>query len=239
MRNTRRIPSLLLGTAALAALAPGTGKAQTYYTSRTAFLADGAVTTTTAIDFDTLTPGTDLTNQTLSGVTFGAPAASPLLVILGSTGVRNPMSPSTPLNVLSPGGSSTTLEDDDLSLLFATPVRAAGLDVVFDDPDGLSFVSISFFDPSNTLLFSDGFIPSPAGAPGYQFVGLVSSSANIARIVLDEFDGSPPDDHVAYDSVVFSPAAPAPSGAVPEPGTLTLLAGSVLFGPALRRRRRR
>jgi len=238
MHHLTRAASSLLGVAALVALAPRSGTAQTYYTNRAAFLVDPGVTTTTAIDFDGMAPGTDLTNQTVFGVTFGAPGSVPLQVILGSTGVQNPMIPSSGLNVLSPGGSDPALEEDDLTLTFATPVRAAGLDVVFDVPDGSSFTSISFFDTSNTLLFSDSFIPAPNGAPGSQFVGLVSSSANIARIVLDEFDPTANDDNVAYDSIVFSPAAAAPGGGgvIPEPGTVTLLvAGLLPLAGALRR----
>jgi hypothetical protein len=215
------VRSSLLGGTALAAvslfaLIPLNAGATGLYYDRAVFLGDPGVGATSAINFDSDATGTDLTGKTVSGVTFQAPGSSPLLVIAGSAGVRNSMSPSSGLNVLSPGGSNTALENDDLELVFAAPVQAAGLDVVYDAPDGASFVGVTFYDATGAVLASNGFLPAPIGAPGYQFVGFVSASANIKRIVFDEFDGSPPDDHVAYDSVVFSPA-------VPEPGTYALM----------------
>lgn len=113
-----------------------------FYTDRTSFLADSRVTSTSDINFDSLTVNTDLTNQSILGVTFNAPGASPLTIIAGSTGVRNSMSPSSGANILSPGGNDPNLEDDDLSLVLNSPVEAFGLDVVFDVPDGASFVGV-------------------------------------------------------------------------------------------------
>jgi PEP-CTERM motif len=240
-----RVPRLAvcgLVVAQFGLLMPIADAAPVFYTDRPTFNADGRVTTTTTINFDSLAPGTDLTGSTLSGVTFNAPGSTPLQVILGSTGVRFPMSPSSGANVLSPGGSNTALENDDLELIFATAVKAAGMDVVFDVPDGASFVGVTFFDASNAVICSTGFIPSPSGAPGFQFVGCVSDSANIKRVAFDEFDGSPPDDHVAYDTLTFSPAiaAPPPSAGVPVPGTLLLfgLGGLVAAGIRSRSKRR-
>ena len=43
------------------------------YFDRASFLGDTRVATTTDINFDNLSVGTDLTNQAVSGVTFGAP----------------------------------------------------------------------------------------------------------------------------------------------------------------------
>jgi len=201
--------------------------------SRTTFLADPRVGTTTSINFDTDSIGTNYTNQTVSGVTFGAPGTSPLSVISGATGVRFAMSPSSGANVLSPGGSGPSLEDDDLSLTFATAVQATGLDVVFDVPDGLSFVGVTYFDAANNVLASNSFIPSPNGAPGYQFVGYISNSANIKRVVFDDFDPSPNDDNIAYDSVVFTSPSVAPEA---SPAALLTLGGLVGGVVAVRRR---
>jgi hypothetical protein len=188
--------------------------AQTLYYDRTSFMNDNRVSGTTTVNFDSQAPGTDLTGQTLSGATFTPNSASPLLVISGSTGVRFPMSPSSGLNLLSPGGSDTSLEDDGLIITFGVPTRAAGIDVVLDVPDGASFVGVSFFDASNALIASNSFIPAPSGAPGYQFVGLVADTAIIKKIVFTEFDGTASDDHVAYDTLTFM--------AIPEPSTIAL-----------------
>lgn len=221
-------------------LMPTADAVPVFYTDRPSFSADGRVTTTTTINFDSLAPGTDLTGSTLSGVTFNAPGSSPLQVILGATGVRNAMSPSSGANVLSPGGSNLALENDDLEFIFATAVQAAGMDVVFDAPDGASFVGVTFFDASNAVICNSGFIPAPSGAPGFQFVGCVSDSANIKRVLFDDFDPSPPDEHVAYDTLTFSPAVAPPSASVPVPGTLLLfgLGGLVAAGIRARGKRR-
>ncbi len=175
-----------------------------YYTSRPEFLADAQIGPTWSIDFDTLPPGSDLTNVTMSGVRFEAPGSGPLLVTPAATGIRYPLTTSTSPNVLSPGGSDTTLENDDLRLVFPAPVRAAGLDVVFDVPDGASSVSVTFLDENGNTLYTQHPIPAPSAGPGYQFVGYVSPVANIKSVVLDEFDAIATDDHVAFDSIVSS-----------------------------------
>ncbi|MBI3191085.1 MAG: hypothetical protein HYZ36_00345, partial [Pedosphaera parvula] len=171
----------------------------TLYYDRTSFLSDARVTGTVGIDFDGYVTGTVLTGLTIGGVTFGSPSGSQLTVINGSTGVRFPLSPSTSPNVLSPGGSDAGIEDDDLELTFENPTPFFGLDVVFDDPDGASYVGVTFYDVGNNVIDSNSFIPAPAGAPGYQFVGLAADSALIKRLVFNEFDDTAPDDHVAYD----------------------------------------
>lgn len=222
-----RFTTVAAGLAALGVLAPA--GAQSLYYDRTTFLADSSVGATTGISFDSSAPGTDLSGATISGATFTSPAASPLLVISGATGVRFPMSPSSGLNLLSPGGSNPALEDDGLVITFAVPTNAAGLDVIFDAPDGASYVSVSFYGAGDVLLAQNTFIPAPVGAPGYQFVGLVMTTSQITKIVLSEFDPTSPDDHVGYDSIVFA-------AAIPEPGAWALmLAGA----PALFWARRR
>ncbi len=181
------------------------------YTTRSSFLANPSVTSTVNINFDGYSTGTAITNQTISGATFNSPGGIPLQVIAGSTGVRYAMSPSTGANVLSPGGSNTSQQQDDLELVFSNPVKAVGLDVVFDVPDGAAYVAIYFYDASNNLIAQIApHIPAPVGAPGYQFVGLVADSAIIARVLVDEWDDSANDDHVAYDSIVFTSPVPEP-----------------------------
>jgi len=196
------------------------------YFDRAAFNADPNTGATVIEDFDSDTPLTDLTNQTRSGMTLTSPSGSPLTVIQASEGVRFPMNASSGKNVLSPGGSDKGSQNDDLTIMFTAPVQAFGLDVVFDVPDGLSFVSVTFRDVTGAVLASNGFIPAPIGLPGYTFVGFVSDSANIASVTFDEFDDSADDDNVAYDTLTVS---------VPTPGSLALLA---MGGLVMARRKR-
>jgi len=206
----------LVGCLTLLSL-PASLPAQTLFYTRSTFLEDPAANSPTVIDFDTIATGTDLNLQTLSGATFTALAATHLEVIAGSSGVRHPLFPSSGLNVLSPGGNNPALEDDDLQIIFSSPVQAAGLDLVLDEPDGYSYVSVTFYGPAGELLAQNTFIPAPFGAPGYQFVGLVANPTGpwITKIVIDEYDGSANDDNIAFDSLVF--ATP-----IPEPATLVL-----------------
>lgn len=196
---------LLLACCAVSVVAPLVHADPVFYTSRPSFLADARIGAVANVDFDGFAPGADLTSQSLSGARLTAPGSGPLLVTLGSVGVRSPMSPSSGLNVLSPGGSNPGLEDDDLTITFLSGVNAFGLDVVFDAPDGASFVGVTFRDAAGGVIFQNGFIPAPNGAPGYQFIGLVTDGPAIFSITFDEFDPTAADDNVAYDSLVFTP----------------------------------
>lgn len=178
---------------------------------RVDFLTDPDVQAVTRVDFDDVTAGTDLTNATIDGVTFQAPGAGPLTVIESTTGVRNALEATSGTQVLSPGGSDVTLEDDDLSLVFDQPVHAAGLDVLFDVPDGFSLTGVTFLDEDGQVLFSQSPIPAPDGASGSQFVGYVAEGQLIKSIVIDEFDPSAPDENIAFDSLVFSDTEPEDS----------------------------
>lgn len=215
------VVSLISGMLSVMSFVSGAQADIVFYNNRGNFMTDSRVTTTTAINFDSFSTGINLDDQSVSGVTFRAPDLTSLSIIEGVTGVRNPMTPSSGANILSPGGSNPDLQSDSLELLFATPVSAVGLDVIFDVPDGASYVGVVFYDSLNNALHSTGFIEAPSGAPGYQFTGLVADSAIISRVVFNEYDNSPSDDHVAYDSIVFSPAV------VPEPSLFLLIASGI------------
>ena len=182
-----------------------------FYTERSAFDNDNRVSETRFIDFELYSPGTDLTDASINGVTLRAPGASPLVVIDAEVGVRNPMTATSGTQVLSPGGSLTAQENDDLLIEFDAPVQAAGIDVVFDAPDSASFTGVEFRGPGGEVLFSNSPIPSPTGAPGSQFVGYVADSPIIKSVYIDEFDPSAPDDHVAFDSLIFTEPALGPA----------------------------
>lgn len=212
------------------------GHAQfTLYYNQSSFLGDGRVADSSALTFDGIGIGADLTGSRLGGMTLNAPGSGPLLVIDASVGMRGPVTPRSAGTVLSPGGSNASLQDDDLEILFSSPVSYFGLDVVFDVPDA-SFTSVTFLDSGGNVLGRNSFIPDPAFARDYQFVGGVSDTANIASVVFDEFDGSPGDDNIAYDNFL------GPMEVVPEPGTLALLgiglAGVIVAGRNRKRQTR-
>jgi hypothetical protein len=181
-----------------------------------------------AVSFDGIAAGTDITGTTHAGVTFNLgnapPPSGPLVVVRGVDtftppgffGVANPATnklfPTSGDNVLSPGGlplapgPNPPLENDDLDVRFPTPVAAVGFDILHQSLDCCSFVGIFVFDQNGVVLYANPFIPSGgfgAGGPGgSQFVGFVSSTPDIKRILVDEFDGDPnfPDANIGFDT---------------------------------------
>lgn len=183
------------------------------------------------ITFDGMTPNTDISGRAIAGLTFNlgnqpAPSA-PLTVVRGVdtftppgfSGVIDPTTnklfPTSGDNVLSPGGlelasgPNPLLENDDLELDFISPVSAVGFDILFQSLDCCSFVGITVFGPSGEILYANPMIPSGTGAGGDPggsiFVGFVSSSTNIAKIVVDESDDNSifPDSNIGYDTFRF------------------------------------
>ncbi len=200
-----------------------------------------------AIDFDGMAPGTDISGKTLWGVTFLGPGA-PLLVVRGSDtytpdgvfgGVididTNTLIPTTGENVLSPGGTvlgpgpDGPVENDDLTVIFTTPLSAFGFDFLSQCADGMSYTSIKVYDTLNQPMLQEG-IPitnnGNGGGGAADFWGIVSDTANIAKVVIDEFDSNSeyPDSNVGYDSI-----------RLPEPATLALM-GLGAVGLIARRR---
>ncbi len=137
----------------------------------------------------------------------------------------NKLFPTGGENVLSPGGLelapgnpadnipgvNPTLQNDDLRLTFDPPVSAVGFDVLFQSLDFASYVGITVFGPGGEVLFSNPLIPTGStaggGAPGGSvFVGFASTSANIATIIIDDFDDNngPPDANIGYDTFRIS-----------------------------------
>jgi hypothetical protein len=213
------------------------------------------------IDFDTIASGTNITGNTISGVTFLAPVSSaPLIVVRGSDTYTpagafsgtvdintNKLYPTSGQNVLSPGGvilvpgPNNAVEKDDLELVFASSVSAFGFDHLSQSADGASYTLIAVYSASNALLYS-GTIPISnigglgGGAPGgADFWGVVSDQYDIKRIVISENDGNAqyPDCNIGFDTFRFFTTTQ-----VPEPTTMILL-GFGLVGLAGVRRFRK
>ncbi|MBP8304031.1 MAG: hypothetical protein KBE04_07890 [Phycisphaerae bacterium] len=226
---------------------PSVGALNIYYGSLAAFNTD-AGSPPVAIDFDGMAAGTDITGLTFAGVTFtlgNLPSPSaPLIVVRGADtftpdgffSVSNPdtnkLFATSGQNVLSPGGtqlapgSDPLLENDDLRLTFAAPVSAFGFDLLFQSRDSISSTNVALYGPAGELVYSSDVPGGPGlgGVPGESlFVGFLSSSANIASLVVDEQDDNAmfPDSNIGYDTFrLFVPADVPP--AVPAPGALLL-----------------
>ena len=181
------------------------------------------------VNFDDLAPGTDITNLTIRGVTFEPnllTTSAALLVVRANdtyspSGFSPPASPNNKLfatsgeNVLSPGGimlapgRNDTLENDDLTLTFANPVSAVGFDVLFQAFDGYSFTSVRLLDESDSVLYQLDQIPipgEPSDSGGTTFVGFVSTSNDIAKIIIDDSDDNAmnADCNIGFDTIRFS-----------------------------------
>lgn len=181
-----------------------------------------------SIDFDDLSTGTDIGGMNLNGVTFTAGSAALIVEDGNSTwtpggfsGVIDPntnrLFPTSGSLVLTPGGlelgpgSNPPLENDDVTLTFDVPIAAFGFDHLSQSADGVTFTSIYVFNASDALLFYSWIVISNVGdigggAPGAaDFYGIVSATANIKKIVIEELDGDSvyPDCNIGIDTLRF------------------------------------
>ena len=207
------------------------------------------------IDFDAIDDGSNISGNTYAGVTFNKVGSSAELIVVDGNSTITPagefsgvvdantnrLLPTTGNRVLSPGGrilsagSNPAVENDDLELVFSTPVRALGFDLLSQSADGGSFVSIAVFNQSNVQLYS-GTIPisnlQPGGGDpgGADFFGVIGTGSDrIGRIVIDERDSNSsfPDSNVGFDTFRFS--------SVPEPSILSIC-GLMTLGLLARKR---
>jgi hypothetical protein len=188
-------------------LAPGVGSA-----SVVAFVGDlagfdaAAGSPPIAIDFDALPPGADLTCMSPGGALLASPDGNALIVVRGADTVSTPegdadnrLFPTSGENLLSPGGlmlDTTTgvlAQRDGLRIVFAQPVSAFGLDLLFQPLDGYSLAGFEVRNANGSVVASNGLLPIPSlgngsdpmsgGAQGGPlFVGFVSDTAEIARV---------------------------------------------------------
>jgi len=205
------------------------------------------------IDFDNISPDTDISGQQISGVQF-VQAGAPLIVVNADDTYTPPdgwaagtvLNPSqnkliatTPENVLSPGGRELVPgpdpnQEDSLILIFAQPIQAFGFDHISQSADGFSFTSVRVIGIDGSVLYS-GIIPisntgPPNNAlPAADFWGILFDSPLIARIEFIETDNNNvhPDCNIGYDTMIV---------VVPEPASCIAL-GAGLVGLMLRRRK--
>jgi RHS repeat-associated protein len=193
-----------------------------------------------AISFDDIAAGTNITGTTISGVTFqlegSATQNAPLIVVNGHetftpsgySGIidatKNKLFPTSGENVLSPGGvnlhpTDPLLQNDNIKMTFSQPVTAVGFDLLFQEMDFASFVSLTVIGSNGQTLHHNSSLPTGVnfggGHPGGPvFVGFVSSLPNISAIILHDGDGNGvnPDSNIGIDSIRLVPSIPSGGG---------------------------
>jgi hypothetical protein len=178
------------------------------------------------ISFDDIAVGANITGRTVSGITFLAAATnqSPLIVVRGDTTYTpsgfigapflstNKLYPTSGTNILSPGGNilspgrNDLVENDDLEIIFTTPVSAFGFDHISQSADGFSFTRITVFNQFGTPIYA-GAIPisnfGNGGPSRSDFWGAVTTGQDrIKHIIIDEFDDNNafPDCNIGFDT---------------------------------------
>lgn len=242
--------SYALRSLALAAIATPAAASLTIYEGNLAGFNAAAGSPPVTIDFESLL-GQNLSGQTVSGVTFLHSGTTTLDVVTAAStisllgGPTHTLPATSGANVLSPGGATlpggpSVDEQDAIDLVFATPVSAFGLDILFESLDGFSLFGYTIFDQYGGVLASNSFITIPGiCCSGSYFLGWVSDdpTTHIARIRFNENDSDSvnPDANVGYDTFRFF----APTSAVPEPASWAMmLTGFGIAALALRRKRR-
>ncbi|WP_217352574.1 PEPxxWA-CTERM sorting domain-containing protein [Sphingomonas sp. ID1715] len=237
--------TLLISALAVVAAAPASAVVTVYQGDLAGFNA-AAGNPAISIDFESLSG--DIAGQTIAGVTLSNPDGNTLEVVNaadtfsppGYGGPANVLPATSGVKVLSPGGTNLIQgpdirQRDSLTLVFSAPLSAFGMDILFQSLDCCSFTNFQVFDGSNNAIAGGSVNAVGGGAGGAFFLGFTSGSANIARIVITEFDENDanPDSNIGYDTFRFGAI-----NAVPEPASWALMvAGFGLAGAATRRRR--
>jgi hypothetical protein len=124
-------------------------------------------------------------------------------------------------------------------LTFDEPVSSFGVDILHQSLDYSEGPSIRIVSPTGETLSFISRIPSgsaPGGAHGGSvFVGVVSETANISKVIFDEADGNDiyPDANIGYDTFRYHPfpatasitITQPPNGAQLSAGSTVLISG--------------
>jgi hypothetical protein len=223
------------------------------------FLIDSSSGPMQVIDFDNITPGTNISGAVVDGIQFVAPGA-PLLVVEGNSTEttdgfvyagdtsQNKLFPTSGDNVLSPGGTqlapglNPAVENDSLSLVFLQPLAAFGIDLLWQQADGQSYTYVNVYDPSNTLLYSAllsnlELVNGTGWSGGADFFGIIATGGDrIGRIDFLETDDDMryTDSNIGYDTLFYQTAT-----ATPEPTSMALIGGGLLALGLMRRGRQK
>jgi hypothetical protein len=184
------------------------------------------------ITFDDIILGTNITGSTIEGVTFELDPSiesAPLLVVKANDthslpGYWPTPSPDNRLfatsgdNILSPGGvdlapgPNDTVEKDNIIVTFTNPVFAVGFDVLFQSMDTASYAEVMLLDSAENVLYYPQGIPTTGNGTygGSVFVGFVSNSSNIKKIIIIDSDNNNvyADNNIGLDTIRLRVTAP-------------------------------
>lgn len=185
-----------------------------------------------AVNFEEIAPGTNINGLTINGATFksiinslNVVSAVDTFTPVGFDNAPNPETNTLPattgVNILSPGGVKLVpgpdpREIDDLQISFAAPIRAFGIDLLFQSLDSSSYIDVRLLRGGVEIAVVQVFTPSlPGGSPaGSHFIGFVSvaSDTDFDTIQFRESDNDEnfPDANIGYDTLYF--AQPIPEG---------------------------
>ena len=183
-----------------------------------------------AVDFEEIAPDTNINGLTINGATFKSVVNSLTVVTAvdtftpsGFRNIPNPetntLSATTGTMILSPGGVELVpgpdpREIDDLQISFAAPIKAFGIDILFQSLDSSSYINVRLLRGDVEIAVVQVFTPNlPGGSPaGSHFIGFISvvSETDFDTIQFRESDSDAnyPDANIGYDTLYFAQAIP-------------------------------